>query len=280
MGFVKLNCPNCGANIELSEDREYGFCSFCGTKVVQEKIVVEHRGHISVDGIANEDSLLDRAFIFIEDGDFSKAVVYLEKVLDINPRCARAYMGKLLCQLGYRRIEYLNHSQKPLECFDLYNKAIRFATPNELKEFQDYNEKTKQNYNGELNKKQVQIKNIESSISSLNQYLENNKKEFIKIHAKRILRIVLLIIGALGTLFWLVGLLVDDKSDMGFYIFMVVAFLLFLSLLIFMIIRVIKANKLIKKYNESKIELEKLNQELRQSQTSFASWKTSMLQKQ
>ncbi len=280
MGFVKLNCPNCGANIELSEDREYGFCSFCGTKVVQEKVIIEHRGHISIDGIADTDALLDRAFLFLEDGDFAKATDYLEKVLDINPRCSRAYIGKLMCQLGYRKIVLFNTCQKPLECFDLYNKAIRFATTNELKEYQDYNEKTKQNYNNELNKHQSHIKDIENRISSLNNYLETNKKEFIKTQAKRILRIVLLSIGAIGTLIWFLGLLVDDKSEMWFYVFLIIAFLLSLAFLIFMIIRVIKANKIIKKYNENKTQLEKLNQELSQKQANLASWKVSMLKKQ
>ena len=61
MGFVAAKCPNCGATIELSEDREYGFCTYCGTKVVQDKIVVEHRGKVSISGIANENAILDRA---------------------------------------------------------------------------------------------------------------------------------------------------------------------------------------------------------------------------
>ncbi|MBR6940103.1 MAG: toll/interleukin-1 receptor domain-containing protein, partial [Clostridia bacterium] len=42
------------------------------------------------------DSLLNRAFMFIEDGDFKKADEYLERVLDINPQCSDAYYGKLM----------------------------------------------------------------------------------------------------------------------------------------------------------------------------------------
>ncbi len=283
MGFIKLNCPNCGAIIQLNADKEFGFCSYCGTKVVQDKIVIEHRGQISVDGIRNTNPFLERAFLFLEDGDFVNAAVYLEKVLDINPRCARAYIGKLLCQLRYRRIELLNTCQKPLDCFDLYNKAIRFATPNELKEYQGYNEKTKQNYKKEFNKKQSQIRYSINDVSNLNQYLETNKQEFIKTQAKRILRIILLIIGASGTFLSLLFLLMfsfDDERNIAIIIFIAFAFLWFLAFLIFMIMQVIKANRFINNYNESKVRLELLNQELSEIQNRFVSWNTSMLQHQ
>ena len=65
MGFIKLTCPNCGADIQLDETKEYGFCTYCGTKIMQDKLVIEHKGKISIDGIVSEQSYLDRAFIFI-----------------------------------------------------------------------------------------------------------------------------------------------------------------------------------------------------------------------
>lgn len=50
MGFVAMKCPSCGANFELDETREFGFCNYCGTKVMQEKTVIEHRGSVKIDG--------------------------------------------------------------------------------------------------------------------------------------------------------------------------------------------------------------------------------------
>lgn len=44
MGFISTNCPSCGSPIELDDSREFSFCQFCGTKIVQDKIVVEHKG--------------------------------------------------------------------------------------------------------------------------------------------------------------------------------------------------------------------------------------------
>lgn len=43
--------------------------------------------------------LLKRAFMFLEDGDFGSANEYCEKVLDIDPENAEAYLGKLMAEL-------------------------------------------------------------------------------------------------------------------------------------------------------------------------------------
>ena len=34
MHIVKLNCPSCGANIEVNSDLENVFCSYCGAKLI------------------------------------------------------------------------------------------------------------------------------------------------------------------------------------------------------------------------------------------------------
>ena len=32
--MLQLKCPNCGADITLDVTRDFGFCSYCGTKVL------------------------------------------------------------------------------------------------------------------------------------------------------------------------------------------------------------------------------------------------------
>lgn len=49
MSFVALKCPGCGSDIQLDDSREFGFCNYCGTKVMQDKIVVEHQGQVKID---------------------------------------------------------------------------------------------------------------------------------------------------------------------------------------------------------------------------------------
>ena len=45
MALKPLKCPECGANIELDDTREFGFCNFCGTKVMLKEVIeVHHKG--------------------------------------------------------------------------------------------------------------------------------------------------------------------------------------------------------------------------------------------
>ena len=52
---------------------------------------------------SNVGSLLKRAFIFHEDGDWAKADEYCERVLDIDPENAEAYLGKLMAELQIKK---------------------------------------------------------------------------------------------------------------------------------------------------------------------------------
>jgi len=41
MGIIAMKCPSCGANIELDENQEYGFCKYCRTKLINESQTVQ-----------------------------------------------------------------------------------------------------------------------------------------------------------------------------------------------------------------------------------------------
>lgn len=140
MGFIKLTCPNCGAAMDLDENREFGFCSYCGTKVVQDKIVIEHKGTVSISGIANEKSILKRMFIFLEDKDWNNADIYADKVLDINPQNSYAYIGKLMLSLKISKFENLQNSSKTFDKNGNYIKAIRFGDKKLIDALQKYND--------------------------------------------------------------------------------------------------------------------------------------------
>lgn len=71
--------------------------------------------------------LLERAFMFLEDGDWAKADVYCESVLDQDPKCAEAYLGKLMAEVNIRKKEDLSKAKEPLGQSDNYSKVLRFA---------------------------------------------------------------------------------------------------------------------------------------------------------
>lgn len=76
---------------------------------------------------ANTAPLLKRAFIFLEDGDWDSADEYCEKVLDIDPENAQAYLGKLMAELRVRKQEKLRGQAEAFDHSNNYQKAIRFA---------------------------------------------------------------------------------------------------------------------------------------------------------
>ena len=89
------------------------------TTVVKETVITG--------GNANTAPLLKRAFMFLEDGDWNSANEYCEKVLDIDPENATAYLGKLLSELRVRKQESLKDQAEPFDHNNNYQKAIRFA---------------------------------------------------------------------------------------------------------------------------------------------------------
>ena len=76
--MLQLKCPNCGADITLDDTREFGFCSYCGTKVLLD----EYKKR--VDGIPGAANLLLRAENFLMHDDLEKAKEYYNRVLDID----------------------------------------------------------------------------------------------------------------------------------------------------------------------------------------------------
>ena len=100
-------------------------------KTVRESVAVNS-------GNANEESLLKRAFMFLEDGDWSAADEYCEKVLDIDPENARAYLGKLMAECRVRRMEDLQNCEQPFDGSGNYNKILRFAEPKLIETLKGY----------------------------------------------------------------------------------------------------------------------------------------------
>ena len=76
---------------------------------------------------ANTAPLLKRAFIFLEDGDWSSADEYCERVLDLDPENAQAYLGKLLAELRVRKQAQLADCDEPFDDRDNFRKVIRFG---------------------------------------------------------------------------------------------------------------------------------------------------------
>ena len=72
-------------------------------------------------------SLYERGKIFLEDGEWKNASDYFDRVLDIDPKFAPAYIGKLCAQTQTKAEVDLARHAKPLTEYGDFAKAIRFA---------------------------------------------------------------------------------------------------------------------------------------------------------
>ena len=76
---------------------------------------------------SNPAPLLKRAYMFLEDEDWEMADSYCEKVLDMDPENAQAYVCKLLVEMHLTSSEQLKEQEQPFDNRSYYKKAVRFA---------------------------------------------------------------------------------------------------------------------------------------------------------
>ena len=89
-------------------------------------------------GGGNPDALLRRAFMFLEDGDWTSADEYCEKVLDQDPENAQAYLGKLMAEKKVKTQDGLKDLPEPFDDSKNYQKAIRFGDKKLVDELKKY----------------------------------------------------------------------------------------------------------------------------------------------
>ena len=117
--------------------------------------------------------LLKRAFMFLEDGEWVEADEYCEKVLDMDPECALAYVGKLMAKLKVKKQADLKNVENSFENINSYQKAIRFGDENLKKELEGYINFIKDR--NETARKQGIYSNALDTMSSA-----NTEKEYLK----------------------------------------------------------------------------------------------------
>ena len=83
--------------------------------------------------------LLERAFLFLEDGKWEEANKYCEKTLDLEPKNAVAYLGKLMSDFHIHTVNQLEECAVPLSDNDNYAKILRFGNDGLINSISEYN---------------------------------------------------------------------------------------------------------------------------------------------
>ena len=90
----------------------------------------------------NVEPLLERVFLFLEDSNWEDADLYCEKVLDIDPKNVKAYLGKLMADLHVKHSKELVDLKEPFDKNENYKKVLRFADEKlelEMREYVNHN---------------------------------------------------------------------------------------------------------------------------------------------
>ena len=74
-----------------------------------------------------EAAYLERGFLALGDGDFTKADSFFENVLNLNPHNSEAYFGKLMVEMRVTKQEQILTSPNYLKEYANFEKAVRFA---------------------------------------------------------------------------------------------------------------------------------------------------------
>ncbi|MCR5150245.1 MAG: DUF6273 domain-containing protein [Clostridiales bacterium] len=155
-------------------------------QVVKETVVVNN----TVAASASVAPLLERVFMFLEDGKWNDANIYCEKVLDSDPKNAEAYLGKLMAELQVKTRKQLADCAQPFDRSDNFAKVIRFgdeALENEMRGYiahiNDRNENTRKQgvYNDALiqmrsAKTESDFRKAAESFNSIKGFKDANEK--------------------------------------------------------------------------------------------------------
>ena len=104
--MVVLRCPNCAANLDIDERRQFAFCQYCGTKIVNINNAVE------LNRTQEINNLVIRMMEFQQRGDFQKCAEYCSRILDLDPYNAQAreIEGRLLSFSGVSNVTIVYQS--------------------------------------------------------------------------------------------------------------------------------------------------------------------------
>lgn len=131
MSMIALICPQCGGETSLDNEREFGFCSFCGTKIILQNNDVIINLSVSQENPVTKELLFERAEIFLSEGNFESAEEYFNRVLDIDPKWSKAYWGLLKSKMKAVTDGDLVKNGLSIKSFAEYNNAVKFGTSEE-----------------------------------------------------------------------------------------------------------------------------------------------------
>lgn len=128
MSFVSVKCTHCGGRIELDDQREKGFCMYCGSQIVYKEAFqnMELSGEVPIKGIADLEKLLQNAETFVKLEEYKKAAGILLDITDHYPEDYRGWWRLALFAINcpYKNLQGHSISGNSLGSWEYFFNAM------------------------------------------------------------------------------------------------------------------------------------------------------------
>lgn len=120
MSVISLRCPDCGGNVELDDKRQFGFCVYCGTKImIQEQM----KQRYVLDNSDKIDSWIELSKSAILSRKVDDARKYADMVIEEDSGNKQAWFLKMCCSLmAENRTEEAKYCSK--KCMGMTSKDL------------------------------------------------------------------------------------------------------------------------------------------------------------
>ncbi|MBR6513341.1 MAG: TIR domain-containing protein [Clostridia bacterium] len=127
------------------------------------------------------DSLLERAFMLLSDGEFEKSSKQLEKVLDIDPKCAAAYLCALMVEHRVTEESQLSSLSHRIDLSSNYKKIIAFGNEGLKKRVSGYSDAILQR----LGQAEMRRQELQQKKDDLKKKVDNADRSLGNLNDKR-----------------------------------------------------------------------------------------------
>jgi len=116
MAVIALRCPTCNGDLEMEDSREFGFCQFCGTKVLIQKTVEQKLDFsFKFDESSKTGNLINLAFNEWKTGQNESAKEHIIKALEIDHSDSRGWMLRNIIEGRFDNPYEVNMKEGDLE---------------------------------------------------------------------------------------------------------------------------------------------------------------------
>lgn len=139
MALKALKCPNCDANIQVDDNRDYGFCTYCGAQVqIREVMEIRYSSKVDVGVDMEYAKKLEAGKAFHKIGDFYRAEMVFMEMLREYPGKAEVYEG-LVCTITRNYTLFIIENVERVN--KLMDKMVLVSTEEEKAHYMELQEK-------------------------------------------------------------------------------------------------------------------------------------------